>query len=596
MPFDGLTIKPLTVELNSTLQNGRIDKIYQPEKDEIVLSIHQPRAGNVKLLISANARWARMHINTAQKPNPITPPSFCMLLRKHLEGGKIKEIKQIEFERIVHIRIEALDDFREWKDKLLICEFMGRHSNIILLNPESNTIIDAIKKYGSDVSSYREVLPGKEYRTPPGQDKFNPETTEFENFVQLMWQQKEDTNLASSLFNIFSGISPFSAKEICNLAGIEPDMPVDQCGEFEFSLVYQKFKKLLDDSAKGIITPVVLYSSNQPKEFAPYMFTLPESRVRTFASINEACNSYYKDKLDLVRLDSMKVNLTRNIRSYLDKAYRKVFLQEGDLKTAEENEKYKLWGELLTAYGHQFKKGDTRVILDDYYSGNKITLNLDPRYSPMQNAQKYYKKYNKSRKAIKHLANLMAETREEIAYLESVLVSVDQSESPGQIDEIIEELGKAGYVKVRSNRSKTTKTNQKSEPRKFRSSDNLEIIVGRNNRQNDIITLKLANKNDLWLHAKDIPGTHVVVKLPDSIKSIQDVPDKTLEEAAALAAYFSKAKSSAKVPVDYTFKTNVRKPGGAKPGMVIYDNYWTIIVNPLSTELFDQQFAQSESE
>ncbi|MDD2585585.1 MAG: NFACT RNA binding domain-containing protein [Syntrophomonadaceae bacterium] len=585
MPFDGITIKALTKELNTTLSDGRIEKIHQPEKDELVIAIRQRQAGTLRLLISANARWARMHINTDKRPNPTSPPSFCMLLRKYLEGGKIKEIKQVDFERIVHIRIEALDDFREWKDKLLICEFMGRHSNIILVNPETNIIIDAIKKYGSDLSSYREVLPGKEYIDPPAQGKFNPEKANFETFVQLMWQQPEGTNTSSAVFNVYSGISPFSAKEICSSGGINPAMRIDQCGEYELNVIYQRLKKLLDDISNGNSEPVVLYSGNQPKEFAPYNFTLPLTRAEHFSSMNETCDCYYKDKLNLIRLESLKINLTRNIKNSLDKANKKLFFQEGDFKAAQENEKYKLWGELLTAYAHQFKKGDINITLDNYYSNDTISLTLNPRYTPIENAQKFYKTYNKSRSAIKHLDKFIAANRNEIEYLESVLVAVDQCENPSQIEDIVEELEKVGYLKHRARRAKVNK--EKSEPRRFISSDGLEILAGRNNRQNDFLTFKIANKNDLWLHSKDIPGTHVIIKFPVAIKSINDIPDATLEEAATIAAYFSKAKNSKKVPVDYTFRLNVNKPRGAKPGMVTYVKYWTIVAEPQSQKLLD---------
>jgi predicted ribosome quality control (RQC) complex YloA/Tae2 family protein len=244
MPFDGLTIRALTQELNNDLTGARIDKIYQPEKDELNLVIRQPKLGNIRLLLSANARWARLHISTYKPINPPTPSSLCMLLRKYLEGGKITSIEQVDFERIIHIYIEALDDFREWKAKLLICEFMGKHSNIILVNPENNLIIDAIKKYGSDLSSYREVLPGQEYLSPPSQNKLNILSTNFELFAQNMWQQ-EDSTIATAVFKVLSGISPFSAQHICILAGINPDMPVDECGEFEFSQVFSYIKKLI---------------------------------------------------------------------------------------------------------------------------------------------------------------------------------------------------------------------------------------------------------------------------------------------------------------------------------------------------------------
>ncbi len=575
MPFDGMAIKALVEELNSRLLDARIDKIHQPEKDELLLTTRHPKIGTHRLLISANARWSRMHITEARKPNPAIPPSFCMLLRKYLEGGKIKSIRQVDFERIVYIDIEALDEFREWKSKILVCEFMGRHSNIILINPETRIILDAIKRYGSDLSSYREVLPGKEYIDPPSQDKLNPLEIDYEALVQKIWQQDNSKTLSSALFQACTGISPFAAREICLSAGLNPDVAVEECGEYELTTMYRRLKALLIDVSTGKTQPSILYLENRPVDFCPY---LPASGTyKILDSFNTACDIFYTSKLDYLRLESMKTNLSRNIKVILDKAYKKQFFQTGDLSKAEENEQYRIWGELITAYSHQFKKGDTSTILNDFYTGEQVNIELDPRYTPVQNAQKYFKIYNKSRKAIKHLESLMARNQGEIDYLESVLISLQQAETPAAIDEIIEELENEKYVK---GQLKKRSRQARSIPRRFMSSDGLEILVGRNNRQNDLLTLKVAERSDLWLHTKNIPGTHVIVKLPKHMKSIHDVPDTTLEEAALLAAHYSKAEQSEKVEVDYTFRTNVKKPGGARPGMVIYENYWTILVNP----------------
>ncbi len=583
MPFDGLTIRALTQELHSDLLGGRIDKIYQPEKDELSITIRPPKAANVKLLISANARWARMHINSTKSVNPSTPPSFCMLLRKYLEGGKIIKIEQIEFERIIHIYIEALDDFREWKPKLLICEFMGKHSNIILVNPETNLIIDAIKKYGSETSSYREVLPGREYLTPPSQNKLNILSASFEVFSEYMWQQ-ENCSLATAIFNVLSGISPFSAEHICNLTGINPEIPVEECGEFELSTVFNYINNMIKSIQNGEHHGYITYKKNVPLDFAPYSLQhIPHTKFKCLPSINNTCDLFYAEKLSLVRLDSLKMNLSRKIKESLDKAYKKQYHLEGDQTKAVDNDNYRVQGEIITANAYKLKKGDTEVELDNFYTGDIIKIKLDPRYTPIQNAQKFFKIYNKSRNALIHLEQLLAKNQQEIDYLESVLVAVKEAHNPAEIEEIMEELEKEGYTKTKSSRNKPSLT--RSTPRKFLSSDGLEILVGKNNRQNDLLTLKESSKSDLWLHTKNIPGTHVIVKIPDKIKSIHDFPDRTLEEASGLAAYYSKAQNSDKVPVDYTFRFNVRKPNGAKPGMVIYEDYWTIMANPQSDRI-----------
>ncbi|HWQ73683.1 MAG TPA: NFACT family protein, partial [Syntrophomonas sp.] len=335
----------------------------------------------------------------------------------------------------------------------------------------------------------------------------------------------------------------------------------------------------------GRVVPTVYYNhKKQPAEFSLIGPAENDSPAlnRTCLSMNEACNEFYGQKMNALRLDSMKNNLQRNIKERLDKFYKKRFLQEGDLTKALENEIYKTRGELLTAYAHLFSKGDTEAVLEDFDSGEKVVLPLDPRYTPIQNAQRFFKIYNKSRGAQKHLEVLMSQNQQEIDYLESVTVAVQQAETPSQIDEIVEELAKEGYLKGSSGKDKGKKREERSQPRRFTSSDGLSIYVGRNNRQNDWLTLREADRNDLWLHTKEVPGTHVIVKLSAGIKSIHDVPDQTLVEAATLAAYFSKAGQSDKAAVDYTFCRNVKKPNGAKPGMVIYDNYWTVMVNPNS--------------
>ena len=575
MPFDGLTISVLTEELNHQLVGARIDKIHQPEKDEILITIRHPQKGGYRLLISANPRWSRMHLTDSKKENPSQPPAFCMLLRKYLEGGKIMAFTQPGLERAVTISIQALDEFRDWKQRYLICEFTGRHSNILLVNPETNTIWDAIKKYGGDPNAYREVLPGKGYIQPPPQDKLDPLTADYDTWVNAVWT-KYDQTMATALFSCCTGISPFTSRQIPLLAGIDPDMPVEQSGELELSRVFTMLKSLLESPA---INPTVWYKKNTPVDFTPFKPVLPPGLISLHPlTMNQACDSFYQAKMSELRLESLKTNLSRRIKTILDKAYKKHYAQAGDLNKAWENEKYKTWGELLTAYAHLIAPGAKSVELNDFYSEEPVKIELLPHRTPIENAQKYFKIYNKSRASQKHLALLMDNNQKEIDYLESVLVAVFQSESPEQVEEIVEELIKEAYIKEYSRKKRTVQ--EKSRPRHFLSSDGLDILVGRNNRQNDQLTLKQADNHDLWLHTRNIPGTHVIVKLPRTVTSIDQVPDATLEQAAALAAAYSKARQDEKVAVDYTFRANVHKPNGGKPGMVIYDHHWTVIVNP----------------
>jgi predicted ribosome quality control (RQC) complex YloA/Tae2 family protein len=434
-----------------------------------------------------------------------------------------------------------------------------------------------------NVSAARELMPGAKYIEPPAQEKLDTLQLEYDQLVKKIMEQDLEQTLASAIFNSCTGVSNFAAAEICSLAGLDPDTPVHECGDFEFRAVFSGIQTIL--AAINFNTEAaVIYKNNKPIDFCPYIPTWFNCKV--FDSINQACDFYYSSKLESLRLESMKTNLARNIKGFLDKAYKKQFHQEGDLAKALESDKYRQWGELITAYAYKLNKGDTSIVLNDFQSGQELSIDLDPRFTPIQNAQKYFKIYNKSRKAIKHLENLMAENQKEIEYLESVLLAIQQVESTADISDIVEELEIEKYIKRSAKkRGLESEKVKRSSPRRFVSSDGWEILVGRNNRQNDLLTMKTADKSDIWLHTKNIPGSHVIIKTGSGFQSINDMPDATLEEAAMLAAYFSKARQSDKVEVDYTYRANIKKPAGAKPGMVIYDNYWTIIVNPQQDKL-----------
>ncbi|MDR1616831.1 MAG: NFACT family protein [Syntrophomonadaceae bacterium] len=587
MPFDGITIHALCPELENSLINSRVDKIHQPEKDELVFSIHHPQSGNLKLLISANARWARMHLREGKSKNPAAPSGFCMLLRKYLEGGKIKSIKQLGWERIVHITIEALNDFREWRTLTLICEFMGKHSNIILVNPETGIIVDAIKKYSHELSSYREVLPGNAYVYPPEQSKIDVTQTDRDKFCAAIWEN-ENSSLFQALFNSCAGFSPFAAREFCYHALLDPYSPADQCGPSDIYKLLRIIQETVRNIEDGSEPASVLYAGKKPEDVAGYSVNSHSAGGKAvyFSSASEACTVFFTKRMEITRLESIKNNLTRNIKDHLQKAHRKKFLQSSDLAQAEKNMSYRVWGELLTAYAHQIQKGEPRVILSDFYTSEPVEITLAPHLTPMQNAQKFFKIYNKSVKTIKNLEKLSLQTQANIEYLDSVLLALEQAETIPQLEEIIEELEKENFIKVK-NRGNIKKKHaeplvSKSSPRRFISAEGWEILVGRNNRQNDLLTLKTAGRHDLWLHVKNQAGTHVIIKNPSSVQDLAHIPNRTLETAAALAAYYSKASQAEKVEVDYTWRKNVHKPAGFRPGLVIYTDYRTIIANPQS--------------
>ncbi|MDO4539688.1 MAG: NFACT RNA binding domain-containing protein, partial [Syntrophomonadaceae bacterium] len=585
MPFDGLTLRALLHELNAQYQDARIDKIHQPEKNELALTLKRYKEPSAKLLISADAQRARLHISTDRSDNPKQAPAFCMLLRKHLEGGKIKHFEQPGLERIARIHIEALNDFREWQEKVLVCEFMGKHSNIILLNPETNTIIDGIRKYGSDLSSWREVLPGREYISPPPQNKAELTHLSYEQFCARIWAD-EKLALSRALFTVADGFSPRSAQELTFNSGLDPQMPVAECGELELSTLYRSLLDWLNELYSGHYLPTLMQDRPKSSDIAPWSpQSLPEAALTHFDSMNQCCDEYYRQKMDQIRTDNAKRTLSRKLEILLEKHARSLNFQQGDLHAAYGKEIYKTKGELLTAYAHEYKKGDLQAVVEDFVTGEPVTIELSPRFTPIENAQQLFKIYNKSRGAIRHLQERIADSEREIEYIESVLVAINACARYEELGEIREELEKGGYLTAPPAKKKEKIT--KSSPRRYLSSDGMTILVGRNNVQNDWLTLRYADRDDLWLHTQEIPGTHVILRLPSHLKSIQEVPDASVEEAALLAAWYSKAAASPKVPVDYTFRRQVSKPAAAKPGMVVYEGYWTLMVNPCSPAMQD---------
>lgn len=579
MPFDGLAISHLVKELNQQLAGQRIEKIYQPERDQLTLVVRQKK-GSCHLIISINPRWGRMYISGERGENPAQPTAFCMLLRKHLEGAKILEFVQQDFDRVVWIKVSALNDLMEWQEKVLVCEFTGKNANVILIDPQKNTIVDGMKRYGHELSSHREVQPGVEYVSPPSQDKLNPMTCDYTMFYRSLWSENNHSaTISAALFRTLTGFSPVTCREICNLAGIDPDSPVEECGDYELSnLFFNIMPVLLSET-----NPALVEGVNGPEEYFPFIPGPQENKnVVGYDSLNLAMDTFYKQRLAQVRLESLRSNISRNVKTLLDKAYRKLFFQEGDLEQAKKGEILKVYGELLTAYGYQIPKGLSKVKLPNFDGVGETEIELLPHLTPQQNAQRYFKQYAKAKKSRDLLEEFISHNLDEIRYLESIQVALDKASNIEEIEEIIDELEEQGFARAKS-RSKGRAA--ASKPRRFMSTDGLCIWVGKNNRQNETLTLKTSRKTDLWLHAQGYAGAHVILELPPSVTSIDDVPVSSLEEAAILAGYYSRGKDAEKVPVDYTFRSQVKKPRGARPGMVIYDNYWTVFVNPSDPRL-----------
>ena len=576
MALDGITLRSLVHEMKSKLVNGKIDKITQPEKDEIWLTIRNEKQ-NHKLLISANSSTPRIHfVNDAKKENPLTAPMFLMLLRKHIGNGTIKSVEQRSTERIVEISIDAYDELRVLKNKTLIIELMGKHSNIILVHTEDRKIIDSIKRVSLNISSVREVLPGLTYQYPPGHKKISPiHRLDEDEFRRLC------SNFHSEIYKLFymsyEGMSPTISKEICYRVNVESTEVASSLSEVKTEKLWGTFSRMMSRIEQHEYSPCIVIQRNPHTilDFSAVLLTHYETmELVEYQSIHTACEEFYFLKDRAERIQQRTSALRKKIQTRLDTLQHKTEKQNNEISSSMLLDKDKLYGELLTSYIYQIKTGMSEITLENFYSNNeKITIPLDVQKSPSENIQRYFKRYQKSKNRIEELTEQLAIAQKEISYLENVLLSISQIETYDEISEIQDELAKQGYIRRPSNHKSKKETI--SSPMEFTASDGTTILVGKNNTQNDRLTLKLSSPNDTWLHTKDIPGSHVIIRAKQ-----QDISEKTLYEAAVLAAYYSKGKFSSNVPVDYTERKNVKKPTGAKPGMVIYVNNSTIYVTP----------------
>lgn len=582
MAFDGVLLNCILKQLRDEIIGGRIDRIYQPEKDEIHIGIRLKNKDN-KMLISASPNYPRIHLTRIQKNNPISPPVFCMVLRKHLLGGRVFAIEQPNFERILVLSIECRDELGDLSLKRLVVEIMGRHSNIILVD-EKDHIIDSIKRITGDISRVRQVLPGKLYSFPPSQNKQNP-LVQDEKSLEGFFTGPMDTKKATRMISDnFTGVSRVTAKEIVYRAGAPKSMvenavfePVGKEGLI--TSFYAFFEKVKEERFE----PNLLKDEDgRPLDVFPfpfYQFSL--DLQNKYDSISDALDIFFevRDKMDRVRQRTS--HLFKVLNTNLDRAQKKRGILLDEYSQAKEADQYKLFGELITANLYQIPKGTEKVELVNYYDPESrfVEIKLDKRKTPSQNAQRYYKKYAKAKKALIMIKKQLEDTENEIQYLEAQLDNLGKCTEESEIQEIRQELAQEGYIRLR-NEKKSFRKLAPSKPYHYISSDGFDIYVGKNNTQNDRLTIKTAEQGDLWLHAKDIPGSHVIVKSQG-----KEIPEQTLLEAGMLAAFFSKAKHSSKVPVDYCLRKNVRKPSGAKPGMVIYDNYNTMFVTPDEGEI-----------
>ena len=574
MALDAVAVKALVAELQC-LVGGRVDKVHQPERDEIAIGVRTYDA-SYKLLISASPAHPRIHLSTHSKPNPKTAPLFCMLLRKHLASGRISAITQVGFERIVKVTIESYDELGDYTEKSLYVEIMGRHSNVILVNNEGR-IIDSIKRIDESMSSVREILPGGVYELPPIQSKTALAEWETENDLEFLGTQKVDKAIISQI----AGISPLTAREIVYNVFGTTDVLSDSVNTNRYAMLKLEINKLKSRTENNDFEPCMIEDTQTGKlvEFSAIPIEQYETlaKIVKYESISELVDEFYYKRDVAERMRQKTADLIKLLNNHAERIAKKMSILRATLSDAEKMDTYREYGDLITANIYRIQEGHKSVEVENYFDENlgTVKITLDPSLSPSQNAQKYYKKYNKSKTALKEAQKQLEQSAEELEYIESTLAMVETADRLEDISVIRRELANEGYIKRSTNAQKKQKAEQ-SKPMHFVSSDGFDIYVGRNNTQNDYLTLKLANSSDLWFHTKDIHGSHTVIKLGLD----KDVPKQTILEAASLAAYYSKARESSQVPVDYTTIKNVRKPNGAKPGMVIYEHYNTVYIKP----------------
>ena len=571
MPFDGVAMRAVAAELRDSLVGGRVEKVSQPERDEIHLIIRN-NYKNFRLLVSASANNARAHLSAIGKQNPDKAPMFCMLLRKHLTGGKVLAVEQVGMERILDIRFGVIDELGLPGELTLHVEIMGRHSNAVLCQPDG-TIVDSLKRVTEEKSRVREVLPGLPYEYPPGQGKRNPLELNASMLLAIL-EEAKDKPLWQALCDSLTGLSQATAKELLLSYGLDSRLAASEYAQQKLAEAAASLHRSLADIRENKFEPVVLEEAGDAVDFLPFRSSTGGSQ-RACQSISEAAEAYYGGRDNRERLKQNSAGMTQALTSALNRVRKRLDKQSADLENSANLDDWRLKGDLLTASLHLVKKGEKKAEVCNYYSenGETVAIELDPVLSPSENAQQYYRRYAKAKSAQDKLALQIEQAKAEIDYLESQLVHITQSTTEGELDEIRAELAGQGYLKELA--AKTRKKIVPSLPHHYLTSDGFDIYVGRNNAQNDYLTLKFARGDDMWMHTKQIPGSHVIIRAKGGM-----VSDDALHTGAMLAAWYSKARASSGVPVDFTQKRNVKKPAGARPGYVIYLTNRTITVTP----------------
>lgn len=568
MAFDGVTVAAIAAQLNKELLDGRVYKIAQPEEDELLFTVKN-NSKQYRLLMSANPSLPLVYLTDKNKTSPLTAPNFCMLLRKHLQNARIVAIFQPEMERVLVLELEHLNEMGDLCKKKLIIELMGKHSNIIFVD-ENDRIIDSIKHISGMVSSVREVLPGRDYFIPKTQDKKNPLSCTKDMFAQVI--ELQPMPLFKAIYSSFTGISPILAQEICYRSGMDSQRPYESGSEEERERLAVAFTDMMEAVRQGRFCFRIVYENGAPQEYAAVELSLYEADMqKEYENISLLLEEYYAQKSAISRIRQKSVDLRKIVQTALERNVKKYDLQIKQMKDTEKKDTYRVYGELLNAYGYGCEEGAKSLEALNYYTNEMITIPLDPQYTASENAKRYFDKYGKMKRTYEALEILTRETKVEITHLESVAVALDLARKEEDLAQIKEELVVSGYIKRKGTVKKVKFT---SKPYHFISSDGFDMFVGKNNFQNDELTFQFANGGDWWFHAKGMPGSHVVVKTRG-----EELPDRTFEEAARLAAHFSKGAEQDKIEIDYTEKKNVKKPGGAKPGFVVYYTNYSMVIS-----------------
>ena len=593
MPYDGLFAAAVRHRLNDVLADARIDKIYQPTPHTLILHCRRP-GGSHRLLLSADPLHARVHLTDASPPNPLQAPAFCMLLRKYLDPGKIAAVEQVGLDRILHLVIDGFDEAGRPARRRLVAELTGRNSNLILVDDASGLIIDAVRRVSARVNRYRALLPGEKYVPPPPTEKLDPRSVTAAALAASAKQGDPQETVTRRLAGVLDGVGPFAAEHLAAAAGLSPAARIDAMKDAEWAALAEAVRRTALAADKGDVSPVIIVDEHgRPADFWAFPpGHVARERIRPAADACRAVDECYAFRLTAMEQDELRRRLARALGSALKRLRRKADALQADLDEAARAEEYRVFGELLTAHLHMVEQGSQAVVPNYYEGGAPVVIPMDPALHPAVNAQKYFKRYNKARTARKAVQEQLETVRTDIAYLEQALMHVETASSLAALQDVEAELMAAGVpggakggeparrrppARGRTGKSAGRQTRSVSAPLAARASDGSRILVGRSNRQNDHLTFKTARPDDIWLHVKNAPGAHVILQPAGGGSAPSDT---ALREAAALAAYFSSARGAGNVPVDWTRARHVRKPKGARPGMVIYDHHQTIYVTP----------------